>query len=644
MPAHDIHSTLRQYWGYDNFRPLQADIIRSVLDGHDTLGLLPTGGGKSITFQVPAMMLPGITVVITPLVSLMKDQVDNLRARDIRAYCLYSGMTRREQNLALARCLHLDAHLLYIAPERLGSRSFVDELRRLQVSLIVVDEAHCISQWGYDFRPAYLNIAALRDIHPDAPVLALTASATPAVAADIRRLLRFGPDAREFARSFDRENLSYIVRHTDNKLLALERILRNVGGTSIVYVRSRRRTREVAEALRSIGISADFYHAGLDPEEKAQRQDSWKEGSTRVMVATNAFGMGIDKPDVRSVVHIDLPSSLEEYYQEAGRAGRDGLHAWAVLLVDRGDGRSLSRRLADAFPPKDYIRHIYERAMVQIGMAVGEGYDTMHTFDFNLFCFNNRLQPVPARSALMILSRAGHIEYIEEPSVDARVMMLQDRHKLYDLDLSPTNDTVLQSVLRTCAGVFADYVRINEVAAARSVGLDTETYYRSLLTLTRMHVLHYIPRRHQPALYMPMPRQDTRYIAIPDTVYTQRRDIMEQRIEAMRRFAFATDISQCRDNMLLEYFGQPPIEGGCGRCDLCRERARLAQPPADDSADIASRMLRVIRAAGTSGITTEQLLAEFAPLSPERFRAIIRPHLASGALTLTPDSRLILTE
>ncbi len=381
------HEVLRRYWGYDDFRPRQAEIIDSVLSGHDTLGLLPTGGGKSITFQVPALMLPGLTVVVTPLISLMKDQVDNLASRGIRAALFHSGMTQRERELGMTRCRLGKAKIAYVSPERLQNETFLSELRSLKVSLLVVDEAHCISQWGYDFRPSYLRIRQLRRvIGEDVPVLALTASATPEVTADIMERLGFRAPLIH-ARSFTRQNLSYIVRLADNKEEMLLKVLRATSGCTIVYVRSRKRTRELAELLTRAGISALAYHAGLDPEEKDHRQDEWKNDRCRVMVATNAFGMGIDKPDVRLVVHYDLPSSLEEYYQEAGRGGRDGRESLAVVITNSRDKATLTRRVSESFPPKDFLAHVYEMAGNFLGVAVGEGYN--HTFEFNLHsgCF-----------------------------------------------------------------------------------------------------------------------------------------------------------------------------------------------------------------------------------------------------------------
>lgn len=579
-----LREVLMERWGYPGFRPSQEDIIMSVLDGHDTLGLMPTGGGKSITFQVPALLLDGLTLVITPLISLMKDQVDNLRARDIRAMYLHAGLTMHEQQLAIEKCLCGRCSILYISPEKLISPSFSQTVRRLPVKLIVVDEAHCISQWGYDFRPSYLRIGELRKAFPDVAVLALTASATPEVASDIEHQLQFRPGSRRFSLSFARDNISFIVRQTDDKDGQLMRVLNAVPGTAIIYVRSRKRTREIAAMLSASGISAGYYHAGLAPEEKEARQNLWKDGTSRVMVATNAFGMGIDKPDVRLVVHYDLPSSLEEYYQEAGRAGRDGLPSYAVVLAGKGDKGLLSRRLAEAFPPKETVRRVYELAGNFLDLPVGDGYNQVFEFNFTRFCQVYGLNPVVAHNSLMILSRCGYIDFQEEISTRSRLMITMQRDELYSLELSPVTDAVLQLVLRSYTGLFADYEFISEMSLASHLHITEQQVYESLLALARMHVLKYVPRKSTPYIFYLTSREEPQHLLIARAAYEERRERMERRIEAMKRFVFAGDC--CRVTAMLEYFGEES-KGPCGKCDYCRAMKSLRAAEKPSAAPVA---------------------------------------------------------
>ncbi len=574
--------TLRKHWGYDSFRPLQEEIVDSVLSGRDTLGLMPTGGGKSVTFQVPGMMLDGLTVVVTPLISLMKDQVDNLRRRHIRAVFLHAGMTLRERNVAMEHLVNGKARFLYISPERLASQKFMQELRMLPVRLIVVDEAHCISQWGYDFRPSSLTIRSLRSLHPDVPVLALTATATPEVARDICRNLDM-EDPAVLRMSFARSNLSYLVRPSETKIQEVFHILSRTSGSAIVYVRSRKRTGEIADFLNSAGIPSAAYHAGLDYELKEQRQNAWQQNRIRVMVATNAFGMGIDKPDVRVVIHFDLPPSLEEYYQEAGRAGRDGLTSYAVLLTSATDAGLLRRRVSENFPDREVIKKIYERTCNFLDISVSEGYETIHDFDVDIFCGTFHYQKRQCLAALHILGQAGYMEYIEDTDRRAKAMITVAREELYHLTgLSPMAEAVLNRMLRKYTGLFMDYQPISENVLASELNTDPQHVYEALLELGREKIVSYIPPSRTPYIYMPTSREEPKYIQIGRDVYESRMERMKRRVEAMIDYAFSG--SGCRENKMLTYFGETAT-GPCGRCDICRNH----RPPKPNATDDAIR-------------------------------------------------------
>ncbi len=573
-----ILNVLKKYWGYDSFRSIQEPIIKSVLDGNDTLGLMPTGGGKSITFQVPTMVIDGMTLVITPIISLMKDQVDNLRDRGIKATYLHSGLSQREMRNAVEKCIYGNCKFLYVSPERLRSAMFCDQIRHMPIKLIVVDEAHCISQWGYDFRPSFLSIACIREIIKDAPILALTATATPLVVDDIMEKLLFHKK-NVFSMSFGRQNLSYIVRHCEDKPSQLLHILNNVGGSAIVYARNRAKTKETAKMLQFYGINADFYHAGLSIEDKETKQNKWKSGENRVIIATNAFGMGIDKPDVRLVVHIDFPSSLEEYYQEAGRAGRDGKKSYVVLLTTSSDKATLKRRISDAFPPKDFIKNVYDLVGVFLNVAVGDGYNQLYEFNFTLFCKTFKLPIIPTKSALDILTKAKYIEFIEEIESQSRVFIQAKKEDLYHLSTTnPNLDIVLQALLRQYTGLFADYVFINEDVISQRYGIKPEVIYDSLITLTKMHILHYVPRKRTPFIIFTTSREESRYVIIPRTVYEEHRARLEERIGKMIQYAFDKNI--CRENFILNYFGESE-DSRCGRCDTCLQMKKLKENDLD---------------------------------------------------------------
>lgn len=558
---------LKQYWNYDNFRGIQEEIIESIGKGHDTLGLMPTGGGKSITFQVPALAQPGLCLVITPLIALMKDQVRNLRDRGIKALAVYSGMTREEIVVALENCIFGDYKFLYISPERLDTDIFRAKLRNIKINMITVDESHCISQWGYDFRPAYLKISEIRELLPTVPVLALTATATPEVVKDIQTKLGFREDSRIFRMSFERKNLAYIVRNTESKQEELLHILNSVSGSAIVYTRNRKRTREVAELLVNNEITATFYHAGLNNDVKDQRQKSWLSGESRVMVATNAFGMGIDKPDVRLVIHVDLPDSPEAYFQEAGRAGRDGQKAYAVLLYAKSDKATLSKRITDTFPDKEYIRKVYEDVNYYFQMAMGDGLGCTFAFNLDEFCRNFKHFPVQADSALKILTRAGYLEYTDEQDNASRILFTIHRDELYKLrETDPETEKLINVILRSYTGLFTDYAYINEDSLAIRSGLTRQRIYEILLMLTRRHILHYIPRKKTPYIIYTRERQEAGRLAITRDIYEERKESYITRIKAMTEYATAED--KCRSRMLLRYFGEKN-EHNCGLCDVC---------------------------------------------------------------------------
>ena len=568
----DYQLILKKYWGYDDFRGIQREIIESIGSGHDTLGLMPTGGGKSITFQVPALAQAGTCIVITPLIALMKDQVENLRHRNISAAAIYSGLTHEEILITLENCIFGGTKLLYVSPERLGSELFQTKLRHMKVSFITVDEAHCISQWGYDFRPSYLEIAKIRQLLPDVPILALTATATPTVVDDIQDKLKPSQAQRAegfnvYKMSFERKNLAYVVRRATDKRQELIHILESMKGSAIVYARSRRRTKEIAELLNEAGISATFYHAGLDTVVKDERQIKWQKDETRVMVATNAFGMGIDKPDVRLVVHVDCPDSVEAYFQEAGRAGRDGQKAYAVLLYNDADKRKLEKRINDTFPEKDYIKQVYEHLAYFYQVGVGSAYN--YTFEFNIdkFCHAFHHFPIQVDSALKILNRAGYIEYTEEQDNQARVMFTISRNQLYQLESTTANEEkVITALLRNYGGLFTDYNYIDESFLASQVQLQPQQLYMILKALSQRHILHFIPQKKTPYIRYTQRREDKEHICLMPNIYEERKQQFTDRIYAM--IDYATSDHVCRSRQLLRYFGEEN-EHDCHQCDVC---------------------------------------------------------------------------
>ena len=557
---------LREYWGYDAFRGIQREIIDSICAGHDTLGLMPTGGGKSVTFQVPALMMKGVCIVITPLIALMKDQVDHLKARGIRAAAVYSGMMHADVVATLENAIFGGVKILYVSPERLSSELFQKKLSHMKVSFITVDEAHFISQWGYDFRPSYLKISEIRRIQPDVPVLALTATATPKVVDDIQDRIGF-KEKNVFRMSFERKNLAYVVTKTSDKEREALRLLKEVDGSAIVYVRSRKRTKEIAQTLCRAGLKATFYNAGLEDAVREARQKEWQEDKARVMVATNAFGMGIDKADVRLVVHVDCPDSIEAYFQEAGRAGRDGKPARAVLLYDGNDKAKLKRRISETFPDKDDIREVYEHLAYFYQIAMGSGAGCRFEFNMDKFCMYFHHFPIPVNSALKILSRAGYIEYEGERENMAQLTMLLRRDDLYRLDsLDERENAVVTTLLRNYGGLFSDYCYIDESLIAMQTGISRDDIYGILKDLSRRRILHFIPRKKIPHIRYTQRREEADKLMFDKEVYDNRKQEYAQRINSIINYAENNDI--CRSRQLLYYFGEKKSVD-CGQCDVC---------------------------------------------------------------------------
>ena len=564
--ADQFQLILQKYWGYPDFRGIQRNIIESIAYGRDTLGLMPTGGGKSITFQVPALAQEGVCIVITPLIALMKDQVQHLREHGILADAIYADKSRSEILQTLDNAIFGGVKILYVSPERLASDMFQTKLRHIHVSFITVDEAHCISQWGYDFRPSYLQIASIREMKPGIPILALTATATPEVVDDIQERLHF-KEKNVFKMSFERKNLAYVVREAEDKQGEMIHILQSVGGSAIVYARSRKRTKEMAQLLSQQGITATFYHAGLDPDVKDQRQKAWQKDEVRVMCATNAFGMGIDKPDVRVVIHIDCPDSLEAYFQEAGRAGRDGQKSYAVLLYNKHDELKLCKRVDDTFPSKELIQDIYEHLAYFYQIGVGSGQGKTFEFDIEKFCVTYKYFPTKVDAALRILERSGYLHYEDNPDGKARVMFLLGRNDLYQLDqLAPSQDAVVTALLRSYGSLFVDLTYIDETMIARQAELTIQQVYFALKSLAARHIIQFIPRRKIPFISYTRDRVDGDKVVIPKEVWESRREQYEKRIKSMIRYAKNDEV--CRSRQLLAYFGEEN-DRDCKQCDVC---------------------------------------------------------------------------
>ncbi len=627
---------LSEYWGYPSFRPMQEQIVRTALDGKDVLAILPTGGGKSVCFQVPALMRDGIALVITPLIALMKDQVQNLNSRGIKALAVYAGMSGREVDLTLNNAAYGDAKFLYLSPERLNTRLFQSYLPQFNVSFIVVDEAHCISQWGYDFRPDYLQIGKLREI-TDAPVIALTATATPEVADDI--MLKLGFREKTVLRTgFERPNLSYIVRRCEDKLGQILNICNGVGGTGIVYVRSRKKTEELSAALTASGISSSFYHAGLGHDLRMQRQEDWKSGKTRVMVCTNAFGMGIDKPDVRFVAHADMPDSPEAYFQEAGRAGRDGKNSYAVLLWNDSDIRRLHQLETVSFPTLEYIEDIYHKVHAFFNIAYGQGLGRQVKFDINAFCKRFSLNRSTAYYAIRYLEREGHWTFTEDIDTPTRIKFLTDRDSLYDVEVSDRKQLdVMEVLMRRYEGIFSFPVPIEEDYVAARCGMPVPRLREALYNLSLEHIISYIPGDRADVMTLHSEHLAVGNVKLSPDRYRMLKETWHKRMETMVEYVSESDT--CRSRFLLAYFGQKE-SADCGRCDLCRAKgisapktSSLTAPSVLSDEETADALISFINEKCRGHYSLRDITAEFsnpaANYSP-RYLSILRDLIDDG--------------
>lgn len=600
-PLNQFQKILYQYWGYTTFRAIQQEVIESVFKGIDTLALMPTGGGKSITFQVPAMAKEGLCLVVTPLIALMKDQVENLKKKGIKAVAIHSGMTKHELEITLDNCAYGNVKFLYLSPERLNTELFRVRLRKINVNLVAIDESHCISQWGYDFRPSYLKISELRELLPDVPFLAVTATATPEVVEDIQEKLGF-VQKRVVKMSFERKNLVYLVRNVEDKNKHLLKIVNALPGTGVVYVRSRQKTQDIAQMLQKEGISADFYHAGLTTELRNAKQDDWQHDRTRIIVSTNAFGMGIDKPEVRFVVHMDLPDSPEAYFQEAGRGGRDGKLAYAILLYNESDKAKIQQRVDSSFPEPEEIRRCYQALCSFLSVAIGAGKDEVYDFNLMDFATTYKFNFARAYSCLKFLELEGYIELTDELDNPSRIMVVAGKTELYKYQVAHAEmDHFVKVLLRNHAGLFSDYVRIDEAYIARVAGVSLSNVTENLIKLSRAKIINYIPRKKTPLIIFTEERLDDKNLRISRENYHLRKERYMKRIEAMVNYASGT--AKCRSVSLLEYFGEKNATR-CGKCDVCTSRNEL-----DMSKYQFDQILDQIKVAlATGGLSLEALV------------------------------------
>ena len=629
--AVDIHSILKQVWGYDSFRPKQEEVINEALAGRDVLALMPTGGGKSICFQVPALAKEGICIVVSPLIALIKDQVQNLVKRGIPALSIYSGMSRGRIDAALDNAIYGNYKFLYVSPERLRTAIFRERVAKMNVNFLVVDEAHCISQWGYDFRPPYLKIAEIRELIGDVPVIALTATATKSVADDIMSKLDFA-EPNLICSGFARENLAYVVRNTDDKLGNLLRICRGVPGTGIIYVRERKKCEEIANFLKVQGVDADFYHAGMSRELRTLKQDNWQSDKLRVIVSTNAFGMGIDKPDVRFVVHYDVPSAIESYFQEAGRAGRDGKKSYATLLWNSEDIKRLRQIHSVNFPPPDYIKDIYQKVFQYLGYAYEEGNGSVNKFDLADFARHFSLNAPTAYYAIKYIEQEGYWELTDELDNPAKIMFTVSRDSLYKVQVNNrTLDTFLKSLMRIYTGIFSKITPIDEEYVARITTDSPQGVKQKLITLSRMHVLKYIPRVKTPLMIMHYERLTESNFYLPDKRYNERKEVFAGRIEAM--IEYLQEESLCRSRQLIKYFGQDDIPN-CGICDVCLSNRKKVGGVDSLVRDAESAVREFVEQCDITGRKwNEKDICALNPNNPELYVEVMRRLIDDGDIS-----------
>ncbi len=622
---------LKQYWGYDAFRPLQEDIVNSVLEGKDTLALLPTGGGKSICFQVPGLVKEGICIVVSPLIALMQDQVNNLVKRGINAVTVNATMSYREIDIVLDNCIYGNIKFLYLSPERLGTELVRERIKKMKVSLVAVDEAHCISQWGHDFRPSYLKIAEIRELIPKTPILALTASATAEAVDDIQKQLLF-KQKNVISKSFARENLAYIVRYEDSKLAKLMEICHNVKGSGIVYVRNRRATKDIADYLRRQNINAAFYHAGLEISARNLQQNDWIQNKVRVIVCTNAFGMGIDKPDVRFVVHLDVPDSPEAYFQEAGRAGRDGEKAYAVLLYGNNDGEDAEKRYEKSFPPIDEIKRVYKALSSYYFLSEGSGAGQAFEFDIQHFCSYYKFEALLVFNSLKLLEKEGYLELTEALYKPSRVFITINHADLYNYQVqNPKMDGFIKTLLRLYGGMFEQYVSINERALARGAGIKDEQAIYNLELLKKQEVLDYVKATDKPQIIFTVPYATEKQLRMSDDMYWKLKASYEKRMKAL--LYYASIKTRCRNVMLLEYFGETDAKE-CGVCDYCSGKK---QKPKNELLELGQKVLAVIE---EHKPRPDQVMQHLENTDGDTLKEILSALLDDGHIILSPDGHL----